>query len=95
MCKPLKGKGTTNEFLERDSIVYRKEDIKSAMEWMIQFHEEQIEFLISTLQENFWYPEDSHKYGKQEAVLMRILLRNIVSQYQAIMVIEEGLEDVI
>ena len=60
-------------------------DVKSALEWMIQIHEERIEELIKEVGNNIMmYENDSLWYCDM-----------IRKEYESFMILEAGLEDVI
>jgi hypothetical protein len=63
----------------------RKKDIKSAVEGLIQFHEDRIEELIKEMQN-----ED-----KYELLITSVISKIIDIEYESIMAIEHWLEDVI
>jgi len=80
-----------------------KDDVKSALNWMIQIHEKRIEELIKTIQHNFWeLPEEYEDYNDGDLWIpngdgypFREYLRLIDIEYASIMILEEGLSDVV
>ena len=59
MCEPLKGKKRLNldDYANRETIDgFCDIDVKSALNWMIQIHEERIEIAISAIEGEKWHP---------------------------------------
>ena len=86
--EPLKDKVRHAQHLALPQVadgwkVYIEDDVKSALEWMIAIHEEKIETAISVIKGERWHPT------------MRIVIDFINNEYEAIMILEEGLSDVI
>ena len=91
--EPLKGKKTYFNEVEQGSNWnavegFYKDDVKSAIEWMIAIHEERIEELIAEIKE-YWSISPIHNEVRRQ------ILEMIGNEYEAIMILEEGLSDVI
>ena len=89
--EPLKGKERTwyeyGEHTNHENIetkCFNKSAIKSALNWMIQIHEEKIETLIKTLACVDWDTWDTFN-----------LINAIKNEYESIMILQEGLSDVV
>jgi len=97
--EPLKGKimyenliyTDNSNFGDRDTVIRQwqdfAKDIKSALEWMIQQHEKKIEYLIKEMRE-----QDSISFFKSEHYIIMLQLER---EYESIMILEEGLSDVV
>ena len=92
MCEPLKGKRRKDEIEWYNFSFYA---VESALNWMIQAHEEKIEELINDLIKygcqcisGDWVPVIHYKYISTK-------LLEINREYESIMILEEGLSDVI
>ena len=83
MSKPLKGKIATPQW--KNPYIYVK-DIKSSLEWMIEQHEERIEETILILENEDW---------RKHRDLICFVMGEIKYRYESIMILEEGLSDVI
>lgn len=99
MSEPLKGKimyemlvySDNTNFGNRDKVIKQwqdfAKDIKSALEWMIERHEEKIDELILTLENQPLVGGMWVEQGK--------MFREIKANYKSIMILEEGLSDVV
>ena len=95
MSEPLKGKEAISNQVEFFDLVgesvkdrfYFETDIKSALEWMIQQHEKRIDDLILILENQPLVGGIWVEQGK--------MFREIETHYESIMILEEGLSDVI
>ena len=89
MSEPLKDKCyTDNEGYQ----VFGKESIESALEWMIEQHEEKIEELIKNINV---IDENSPYFNGDGASYLFDVIDEINREYESIMILEEGLSDVI
>jgi hypothetical protein len=88
MSEPLKEKISFDEMFGASIHYFDYEDIKSAVEGLIKFHEDRIEELIQTL------IEKSERF-KDEPFPTWIETEKIIKEYESIMAIEHWLEDVI
>jgi len=98
MTKPEPLKGKEEEF-NKGVINYKvkgfkSNDVKSALEWMIAIHEERIEELIIEYKKNC---DTIDLEGTKYSLLKngKYILNKIQTEYEAIMILEEGLSDVI
>lgn len=113
MCGPLKGKkqqiiayacyddnpdATKNKLVGKPLTIFESHKVKSALEWMIQQHEERIEVMIKLIEFNFSEPieyyTEEYEFYDDKNTFMRFL-DYIKQEYEAIMILEEGLEDVL
>ena len=81
MYEPLRGKIDGCEEAGYVLKVFQVEDVKSAVEGLIKYHEGTIEKMIKQLQDTFWYPDDSRRYSRIETIEMHNILRNIAVSY--------------
>ena len=88
MCEPLRGKICDNDghyksSYEEEYIKYANKfkvvDVKSAVEGLIKFHEDKINYLLKDCTEDDWL----------------ITLTFVEEEYESIMAIEKWVEDVI
>lgn len=70
----------------KDGNYFKVNDVKSALNWMIHQHEERIDDLIDTIQTYSW-DGDWARYNR--------FLNNIRKEYENIMILQEGLSDVV
>jgi len=84
--EPLKGKKPNSNKI---APIFNYMEIKSALEWMIAIHEERIEELI----EEWQSIELSISINPFEHDV--VYTERIDNEYEAIMILEEGLSDVI
>ena len=85
--EPLRGK---MEFVHDDEpFLFNENDLKSAVDGLIQFHEDRIEETIFVLKEAY------NKMGIKDPKFVRDQVRIIEQHYESIMAIEHWLEDVI
>jgi len=84
--EPLKGKVEVDDFGGKSPIIDR-DDVKSALEWMIAIHEERIEELVHKMETHLM------SYHMMEYIDHLVFLIGI--ERKAIMILEEGLSDVI
>ena len=94
MSEPLRGKERTwyeyGEHTNHENIetkCFNKSAIKSALNWMIQIHEEKIEELIKELKE---WDMTTHLINR-----VRWYLKMLDREYESIMILEEGLSDAV
>ena len=92
MSEPLKGKKIQEEC---GCFHYDEDDVKSALEWMIEQHEERIELLIEKLV--MWQPTSIYmdKDNQVYSYPWIFIIKQINEEYESIMILEEGLSDVI
>ena len=93
MCEPLKGKRINNidvGFKTDDEFYFRRNDIKSAVEGLIKYHEDKIEHMIKHLQE----VEIKLHYPKNK-MLETAASKALKNEYKSLNAIELWLEDAI
>ena len=72
---------------DKEGFLFTEDDVKSALEWMIQKHEDRIEQILMVIEDVINHSEFEHSFSMEFMMIDR--------EYEAIMILEEGLSDVI